>query len=280
MEQIRNGIADAVATQTDSQSGFDAASKAILTTDKGPKTISRSIKMAGGEIQVAGVAKGAGMIGPNMATMLAVMMTDAKLGSSDAQRVLQAAADRSFNRISVEGHTSTNDALLLICTGESGVDVSSDSDLDRFSSELTECCVELAKLIPSDGEGATHLVAIRVDGAQSESDADRVARTIAASALVKTAITGADPNWGRIVSAAGYSGAPMEVDQTELKINGHCVFQNGQPIQFDEATVSRDMADQFETRIDLTIGSGSASATHWTSDLTVEYVRFNSEYTT
>jgi glutamate N-acetyltransferase/amino-acid N-acetyltransferase len=220
------------------------------------------------------------MIGPNMATMLAVIMTDAQLSEADAQRVLINAAEASFNRISVEGHTSTNDALLLICSGKSGVEISSQSDLGEFESALTKSCIELAKCIPSDGEGATHLIAIQVVGAESIADADKVARTIAASALVKTAITGADPNWGRIVSAAGYSGVSMQANQIDLSINGHEVFKQGQPVKFDEPKVSQSMADNFETSIELKIGTGCESATHWTSDLTVEYVRFNSEYTT
>lgn len=283
MKKVSHGIETACKEATNSQENFELASEAIMTTDKGPKRISTVIDLAGEpnrRFTLAGFAKGAGMIGPNMATMLAVITTDAKLSAQDAQNVLQYAADHSFNRISVEGHTSTNDALLLICNGDSGVEISEPSDLERFRNALTTSCIGLAKKIPSDGEGATHLVEIQISGAVSDAEADRVARTIAASALVKTAITGADPNWGRIVSAAGYSGAEMSVDQTELKLNGHIVFQSGQPISFDEKTVSQAMASQFETTIELKIGSGPGSSTHWTSDLTVDYVKFNSEYTT
>jgi len=280
MEKFESGITDVVAQSQNSRDGFNLASRAIMTTDKGPKTIDQELQIDGQPIRLAGMAKGAGMIGPNMATMLAIMITDAKLNSAHAQALLATAADQSFNRISVEGHTSTNDALLLISTGESGVEISSDSQLAQFGAKLNDACIELAKQIPSDGEGASHLVTIQVTGAPSKQDADQVARTIAASALVKTAITGADPNWGRIVSAAGYSGAAMDVGNTDLLINGHCVFQAGQPIVFDERLVSQSMAENFETRIELKIGSGPSSAMHWTSDLTVEYVKFNSEYTT
>jgi len=226
------------------------------------------------------MAKGAGMIGPNMATMLAVMMTDAQLSPEVAQDLLTQAADKSFNRISIEGHTSTNDALLLICTGASGVKVSDAEQIQQFSQTLDNACVELAKQIPADGEGSTHLVSSEVTGAQTDQQADQVSRTIAASAMVKTVITGSDPNWGRIVSAAGYAGAQMRVAETDLQINGHYVFRSGQPIEFDAATVSRSMADNFETLIQLKIGSGAGSAMHWSSDLTMDYVRFNSEYTT
>ena len=283
MEKITTGISAAFKQFGNSQEKFELASQAIMTTDKGPKTINTVVDLAGDSnrrFTLAGMAKGAGMIGPNMATMLAVITTDAKLNQEDAQAVLQFAANQSFNRISVEGHTSTNDALLLICSGESGVEISDPTDVERFKNALTNSCIELAKKIPADGEGATHLIEIRITGAGNDTDADRVARTIASSALVKTAITGADPNWGRIVSAAGYSGAPMSVDKIGLKLNGHSVFQAGQPIAFDAKEVSKAMASQFETVIELKVGTGPGKATHWTSDLTVDYVRFNSEYTT
>lgn len=281
MDKITNGIGVAASELNSELSDFEKASNAILTTDKGPKTNFNSFEFGASEkINFAGLAKGAGMIGPNMATMLAIMTTDASLTPADAQRVLTEAAKKSFNRISVEGHTSTNDALLLICSGESGVKVDSEQKLAQFADALTESCIDLAKRIPSDGEGASHLVSIEITGAKNESQADQAARTIAMSALVKTAITGADPNWGRIVSAAGYSGVEMQVEQTDLAINGHFVFQNGQPIEFDAATVSKSMADNFETNIQLKIGGGAGTATHWTSDLTTDYVRFNSEYTT
>jgi glutamate N-acetyltransferase/amino-acid N-acetyltransferase len=280
MANVSQGISAATKQLSSTADAFDASAEAILTTDKSTKTVHESVVFGKRNIRISGIAKGAGMIGPNMATMLAVIMTDAQLSEADAQRVLINAAEASFNRISVEGHTSTNDALLLICSGKSGVEISSQSDLGEFESALTKSCIELAKCIPSDGEGATHLIAIQVVGAESIADADKVARTIAASALVKTAITGADPNWGRIVSAAGYSGVSMQANQIDLSINGHEVFKQGQPVKFDEPKVSQSMADNFETSIELKIGTGCESATHWTSDLTVEYVRFNSEYTT
>ena len=280
MDKVSNGIASAASGLSNTQNSFENASQAILTTDKGPKTTFGSLNLDGSKINIAGMAKGAGMIGPNMATMLAIMMTDARISPANAQSVLADVARKSFNRISVEGHTSTNDALLLICSGQSEVEINSEDHLKKFEASLTESCIDLAKRIPSDGEGATHLVAIEIKGAKNEAQADQAARTIAMSALVKTAITGADPNWGRIVSAAGYSGVEMLIEQTDLAINGHYVFRNGQPIEFDAATVSKSMSENFETKIQLKIGSGTGSAMHWTSDLTTEYVRFNSEYTT
>ncbi|MCP4099475.1 MAG: bifunctional glutamate N-acetyltransferase/amino-acid acetyltransferase ArgJ [Planctomycetaceae bacterium] len=280
MQETTNGIAQAISEQGGSEDHFERATMAILTTDKGPKTVESVVSTKSGDIKIAGMAKGAGMIGPKMATMLAIIISDAKISSDSAQQILNRAVEQSFNRISVEGHTSTNDALVMICNGNSEVEVESDESLREFEKAVTENCIQLAKQIPADGEGASHLITIDIHGATNDQQADSVARTVAASALVKTAITGSDPNWGRIVSAAGYAGAEMDVSMTSLKLNGFLVFDNGQPVQFDEKQVSQALNDQFETLIELTIGSGPGSARHWTSDLTQEYVRFNSEYTT
>ena len=280
MQETTNGIAQAISEQSGSEDHFERATMAILTTDKGPKTVESVVSTNSGDIKIAGMAKGAGMIGPKMATMLAIIISDAKISSDSAQQILNRAVEQSFNRISVEGHTSTNDALVMICNGNSEIEVESDESLREFEKAVTESCIQLAKQIPADGEGASHLITIDIHGATNDQQADSVARTVAASALVKTAITGSDPNWGRIVSAAGYAGAEMDVSMTSLKLNGFLVFDNGQPVQFDEKQVSQALNDQFETLIELTIGSGPGSARHWTSDLTQEYVRFNSEYTT
>ena len=175
------------------------------------------------------MAKGAGMIGPRMATMLGVVMTDAPLTPTVARSILRTANEKSFNRISVEGHMSTNDAVMLIATGKSKVQLDSAALISQLTAFISDTCIDLAKKIPSDGEGATHLIEIIVTGAKTDADADRVARTVAGSALVKTAITGGDPNWGRIVSAAGYAGADIEADAISLKINGHELFKKGSP---------------------------------------------------
>jgi glutamate N-acetyltransferase/amino-acid N-acetyltransferase len=226
------------------------------------------------------MAKGAGMIGPRMATMLGVVMTDATLTPTVAKSILQSANEQSFNRISVEGHMSTNDAVMLIATGRSKARLDSAPSIAQLTRLITKACVELAKKIPSDGEGATHLIDIIVTGAKTDADADRIARTIANSALVKTAITGGDPNWGRIVSAAGYAGADIDPEAISLKINGHDLFKKGQPVKFKEKKVSAAITDNFETTIELSVGKGPGQFNHWTSDLTVDYVKFNSEYTT
>jgi glutamate N-acetyltransferase/amino-acid N-acetyltransferase len=280
MPEIVQGIEQAISEQGSSQAHFERTSLAILTTDKGPKTVESMVATESGEIRIAGIAKGAGMIGPKMATMLAIILSDVKISSNRAQQILNRAVEKSFNRISVEGHTSTNDALIMICNGSSDVELNSEESFLAFENAVTENCIELAKQIPADGEGASHLITIDITGATNDQEADSVARTVAASALVKTAITGADPNWGRIVSAAGYAGVEMDVSMTSLKLNGYLVFENGQPVDFDARRISQDLKNQFETFIELTIGCGAGSARHWTSDLTPEYVRFNSEYTT
>ena len=280
MEKIENGIQEAVSGLAYGEADFRAASEAITTTDKSPKTAQATVTVGGESITIAAMAKGAGMIGPRMATMLGVVMTDAKITPEVAQKVLDTAAAASFNRISVEGHMSTNDAVLLMASGKSGVQISSDADVKQLSAAITEVCIELAKLIPADGEGATHLIQIDVQGTETDDAADQIARTVAASALVKTAVTGNDPNWGRIVSAVGYAGVALQAEQINLKLNGFELFSAGQPVAFEAAEVSKSIGDNFETQIELSVGTGSGKAMHWTSDLTVEYVRFNSEYTT
>jgi glutamate N-acetyltransferase / amino-acid N-acetyltransferase len=282
MPTVLAGIQSAVSCLGRESVHFDAASRAIMTTDKFCKTSHSTIVLGGSEMRIAAMAKGAGMIGPNMATMLSVMLTDALLRPDAARDLLQRVADRSFNCISVEGHTSTNDALILVASGASRDrhQPLNGSDLDQFEAELTRLAIELATQIPSDGEGATHLISIEVTGASNHADADRIARSIANSALVKTAILGGDPNWGRIVSAAGYCGVQFDPVEVSLRINGIELFRAGTPIPFEAKQVSEAIQNKFETQIQLWVGTGSGSAQHWTSDLTVDYVRFNSEYTT
>jgi glutamate N-acetyltransferase/amino-acid N-acetyltransferase len=281
MPMVLEGIQLAVSSLGRDPKHFEAASRAIMTTDRFCKTAHATLAVGGVEARISAMAKGAGMIGPNMATMLSVLTTDAALDAKTSQGILRRVADRSFNCISVEGHTSTNDALLLIASGAApSRHPLSGEDLDRFENELTKLAIKLATQIPRDGEGATHLIAIEVFGAASSGDADKIARAIANSALVKTAILGGDPNWGRVVSAAGYCGVRFDPSEVSLHINGFELFRAGTPIAFDARQISEAIKNQFETSIQLRVGSGSASAQHWTCDLTVDYVRFNSEYTT
>ena len=280
MTEVTSGIAAAVKALSPEEESFTAASKAITTTDKSPKTSHLTYNINGDQVRISAMAKGAGMIGPRMATMLAVVMTDAPLTPTVAQSILATANAKSFNRISVEGHMSTNDAVMLIATGRSPAKIVSAALIAQLTAFISNTCIDLAKKIPSDGEGATHLIEIIVSGAKTDAQADRIARTVANSALVKTAITGGDPNWGRIVSAAGYAGADIEADAISLKINGHQLFKKGQPVEFSAKKVSAAIADNFETTIELEVGNGPGQSNHWTSDLTVDYVKFNSEYTT
>jgi glutamate N-acetyltransferase/amino-acid N-acetyltransferase len=220
------------------------------------------------------------MIGPDMATLLAVVMTDARLSSEQAHAALRDATNESFNCISVDGHTSTNDTALLLASGKASGKALSAAALESFRQALTELCQELAKMIPDDGEGATHLIEMQVEGCANKDDADRIARTVAASPLVKCAVAGGDPNWGRIVSAAGYAGVPFDPKKIRLEINGLAIFGDGGPLPFDAKTVSTSMKENRLTRLRLVFGEGSAAARFWASDLNEEYVRFNSEYST
>lgn len=281
MDKIRTGITQAATELGSSETHFLNACDGIMTTDAFRKIADRTAWSSQGSHALVGMCKGAGMIGPKMATMLAIVVTDAPLDCFQAQRMLQAAANRSFNCISVEGHMSTNDSLVLLAsTPTEDRPALSDADAAIFEAELTELCIELAKKIPDDGEGATHLIEIQIRGANTDADADAIARSIALSNLVKTAITGGDPNWGRIVSAAGYAGVPIQPKRTALKINGLPLFDAGEPLPFDAKTVSQSIRGQKLTLIELQVGLGPGTATHWTTDLNSEYVRFNSEYTT
>ena len=280
MEKIAAGTKAAQAKLGTDEAALRAASRGILTTDNGPKVATRKLAIGGREITLAGIAKGAGMIGPNMATMLAVMMTDAPLSPDTAQAAIKAAADQSFNCISVEGHMSTNDTLLLLASGAAGGEPLSGDELEAFQTALTETCIELAKQIPDDGEGATHLICVQVQGCRNASEARQIAQTVANSALVKTAITGGDPNWGRIVSAAGYAGIPFDPSGVDLTVNGHKLYERGAPLPFDAKAVSQAIKDRRETDVVLTFREGSAGIRFWTSDLTVDYVKFNADYTT
>jgi glutamate N-acetyltransferase/amino-acid N-acetyltransferase len=280
MDRIAAGVSVAAGKLAANEAAFQAAARGILTTDKEVKIASRSLEIGGQTIQLAGMCKGAGMIGPQMATMLCVVTTDAALTPDVAQAALKTAVDDSFNCISVEGHMSTNDTVLLLASGAASKTPLGGGDLARFQSALNELCIELARQIPDDGEGASHLITLDVRGCKTRDDARRIARTIADSALVKTAIAGGDPNWGRIVSAAGYAGVPFDPAGVDLTINGHSLYERGAPMAFDAKTVSTAIKSNRETRLVLTLREGTAAIRFWTSDLNVEYVRFNADYTT
>lgn len=277
LQKISSGITAAAAQLGAEEKQLVAAARGFMTTDTRHKVVQKSMPLNdGGTCRATGIAKGAAMIGPNMATMLGVILTDGRIDPEPAQRMLRSAVDRSFNCISVEGHMSTNDTVLLLANGAAGGDV----DEAAFATSLDEICTELAREIVDDGEGATHLMTIEVEGAARPEDARRIGKTVGESALVKTAIAGADPNWGRIVSAVGYAGVPLEPEQLRLWVNGTLLFEHGAPAPFDAAAVSESIRGQRETAIRLVVGDGGAAARFWTCDLTAEYVRLNADYHT
>ncbi|MGB0599286.1 MAG: bifunctional glutamate N-acetyltransferase/amino-acid acetyltransferase ArgJ [Rubripirellula sp.] len=278
MNQVQQGIDAAHAHLSPDIDAFHNAADAICTTDDRRKIATSHFSFAGKVYRVAAMAKGAGMISPNMATMLAVVMTDAPISKSQALQVLQSAANRSFNRVSVDGHTSTNDTMLLLSSGQ-GHDLPPEA-IAAFQQAVDEISIRVAKMLVADGEGASHVIAIHIEGAPSDGDAERIARTVGASPLVKTAITGGDPNWGRIVSAAGYAEVKIDPPNVCLSICGTEIYRNGSPVDYDEAKLSQQMQQSKEVPVQLIVGKGPGIADFWASDLTTEYVKFNSEYTT
>jgi glutamate N-acetyltransferase / amino-acid N-acetyltransferase len=259
----------------------DDAARAIMTTDTRSKRAFTSPTLPGGRVTISGFAKGAGMIHPNMATMLAVVTTDARLEPARLDRSLRAAVERSFNRISVDGDMSTNDTVLVLASGASGVSVDETSE-PAFTAALTEVCGSLARQIARDGEGATRLVELRITGGDTERQAHGVGDAIACSPLVKTAIHGNDPNWGRILAAAGYSGEAIEPERVRLWFGEDDAVQlldRGLPVPFDAARAS-ELLQQDPAIVHLDLGLGSASAIVWTCDFSAEYVRINADYTT
>ena len=283
IEIISTGIPPAVDCCESSADAFQSAASAMMTTDTYPKLFSTDVHTEAGTVRISGAAKGAAMIAPNMATMLAVIMTDALLNPDQCDTILRSAVDQTFNCISVDGHVSTSDTVLLLANGTAGAQLS-DADLTHVSDGARQVCEKLATDIIRDAEGAEHFITIDVAGFETRNAAFRTAQKIAESALVKTAITGNDPNWGRIVSAAGFSGVAFDPNHLSLTINGTEVYRAGTPVDFDEAELSRRMNESCDVHLLLELSGGPASGQHavrfWTSDLTQEYVRLNSEYTT
>jgi glutamate N-acetyltransferase/amino-acid N-acetyltransferase len=271
-------IAPAIAAVALAVGGWDDASRAIMTTDTRPKVVEREILVSGRAVRIGGIAKGAGMIHPNMATLLVFVTTDAAVEQRPLQDAVTAAARQSFNAISVDGDTSTNDTLLVLANGASGVAVA-DTELPDFAAALTEVCLDLARAIVTDGEGVTKVFEVRVRGAATEADATAAARTITTSNLVKTAIHGGDPNWGRILAAAGRSGARVDASRASVRIGGIAVFATGALQLVDDAAI-RAVFARPEVVIELDLGLGGGTARAWGTDLSAEYVRINADYTT
>jgi len=280
-EVLAAGIPALVPQLSARDESFLDAARGIMTTDTVPKQATRTAQIGGKTVRVSGCSKGAAMIGPNMATMLAVIMTDAALTPGDADAMLRHGVDRSFNCISVEGHTSTSDTVIFLANGVAGNSTSlSETDRSEMQRMVDEVTAELAQAIINDAEGADHIITIDVRGLRTREEAFRIAKAVADSALVKTAITGADPNWGRIVSAAGYSGVDLQEQDISLRLNGTPLYEAGTPLAFDAAAVSSSIRNNREVHIELDLTLGEASVRFWTSDLTAEYVRLNADYTT
>ena len=290
MDRLLAAIPTAVAALR--PDGWPDAAQAIMTTDTRPKLVSRTSGRTGSEIRFTGIAKGAGMIHPDMATMLSVIVTDANISQPLLQHALHTAVYQSFNRISIDGDTSTNDTVLLLANGlasaEMIVDDSSPNYLD-FVANLTAICTDLAQAIVRDGEGATKFVTIRVEGAASDAEAHQAANTIATSPLVKTAFYGNDANWGRILMAVGRSGIQVDPGRCSLYVSGgpeggpHLdelqLVQTGTPLPYAEADASARFSEpEIGVRVDLGLGTGSATV--WTTDLSHEYVSINGDYRT
>ena len=272
LEKVLAGVRAAATMLT--ASGGDLAASAILTTDRWPK----QAQARGDGFVVGGMAKGAGMIHPRLATMLAVLTTDYPLETGEPAAFLRSAVDGSFNRISVDGECSTNDAVVLLANGASGVGRTTTRDAE-FAAALSSVCAALAREIVADGEGATVLLEIEVSGAASDGEAEAVARRLATSPLVKTAAFGRDPNWGRVLAAAGSapwnSGfAAVDADRLTVSYDGTPVFVRGEPTGANPELTGSAVA------IELDLGLGTGSASYLASDLTVDYVRLNAEYTT
>jgi glutamate N-acetyltransferase/amino-acid N-acetyltransferase len=277
MDKIEAGITKA-AQDLSADNGI-LATQAIMTTDTKPKHLAVQVDLSGGTVTVGGMAKGSGMIHPNMATMLGVLTTDAAVEAGMLDQVLKTAVNLSFNRITVDGDTSTNDTVILLANGASGVPVDEEG-LEVFQGAVTAVCTELAKMIVRDGEGASKFVEIRVTGTATEAEAHQIANTIATSPLVKTAFAGGDPNWGRILAAAGRAGVMFEQHECALWIgNGLQLLYKGTPTDFSEDEAAAVFA-QPDITLHLSVGTGTGEATVWTCDLTHDYVTINADYRT
>lgn len=252
--------------------------RAMMTTDAFPKFASRSLQLSGGEIRLCVMAKGAGMICPNMATMLCVALTDAGVERKAWQGIFSRAVNKTFNRVTVDGDTSTNDTILGLANGASGVAVQDQGDLAALEAALTEILDKVSYMLVKDGEGAKKVIHISVKGAATDSDAELVARAVGNSQLVKTAIYGGDANWGRIVNAAGYSGASFNPGEVELVLCGIERFHDGSPVNDDKEEELAALLQQSDVDVKIVLGRGKGEYTLKTSDLGHEYVTLNSDY--
>jgi glutamate N-acetyltransferase/amino-acid N-acetyltransferase len=278
MDRVQDGIHEAVKAL--SAEGGGAAARAIMTTDTAPKEAAVEFEVGGKRVRLGGMAKGAGMIAPNLATMICVLTTDAAVPLDSLDLSLRWAVERSFNCITVDGDMSTNDTVLLLANGASGAPQVRDEKATRaFEAALEQVTSTLARALVADGEGATKLIEVRVQGTHDYETARKVAMRIANSPLVKTALFGQDPNWGRILAAAGGAGVEFDPRQVRLSLGRHEIVRGGEPTEADPEALRKALQPR-EVTIALTVGDGPHGATVWTCDLTYDYVRINAEYHT
>jgi len=274
-EKILPAMPELVTRANDSAESFATA---IMTTDLVPKTVTTTLELSGGSIRITGISKGSGMIHPNMATMLGYILTDAKITKDHAAELMKSTADMSFNMISVDGDSSTNDCCFIMANGASGVAVKTDADHAKFQAAVQEISVFLAKSIAADGEGATKLIEVEIKGAADLALARKAARGITLSPLIKTAIHGEDPNWGRILARLGAEKVPAaQLEKMTLHVQGALLFENAQPVKFVKAEV-KELLKKAEVKIEIDLKSGPYAATAWGCDLSRKYVDINTEY--
>ena len=279
MDKVESGIKDAVSKL--SPNGSEDAGNAIITTDTYSKACSTEIAIGGHNVRFGAIAKGSGMIQPNMATMLCFITTDVSIDQKLLQKALSSIVEETFNMISVDGDMSTNDMVIVMANGEAGNDkiTSEDEDYKTFYDTLHEICTGMAKRIASDGEGATKFLTVNVTGTKDFADAKKTAMSIANSPLVKTAFFGEDPNWGRVICAAGYSGVSFKPEEASVAFGGINVYKGGVGVDFD-AEKLREVMSQHDIVIDVNLGHDGGKATVWTCDFSYEYVKINGEYHT
>lgn len=279
VEKALKGLEKIVPTLSREQ-GTDAA-YAIMTTDTVKKESAMEVEFSGGKVTIGAMAKGSGMIHPNMATMLVYITTDAKIEQAELQKYLSASVDDTFNMLSVDGDTSTNDSLFLIANGASGVEIKTKEDKEKFAKLIKEICLDITLRIARDGEGATHMIVSHANNLPTDKDARLVAKSIVCSSLVKTAIYGKDANWGRIMAAAGYSGAKFDVSKAdcflESKAGKIAVMKGGFGTDFDEDKAKEILSEE-EIYITVDLHDGDACATAYGCDLTYDYVKINGDY--
>ncbi len=278
-QKIISKLPELTAAGQASEAGLRCFAEAIMTTDLHPKLASAQFRLGNKVVSLTGVAKGAGMIHPQLATMLVYLFTDAEASPSQLRRFLLPVCDQTFNCMSVDGDTSTNDTVLLLASGESGVRLKDAGVAKKFSKALLQVCDSLAEQIIRDGEGVQHVIHLSIEQAKNRAEALRIAKAIAHSLLVKTAWAGADPNWGRILAAAGACGVPIRPERVEISIGKQTVFRKGSPCQFDNAAAHSELS-QPSCDIHVKLGRGKGQVLFHSTDLTAEYVRINADYST